>query len=288
MTRPREVLRAGETALSIALPAVRPSLYERLPAVYRDPARYRPTQVVQDALGRVTASVTADRMVTIGAAGSEVAELQAALARARHDPGPSDGDFGPRTEDAVRAFQRQRGLTVDGLVGPQTMGELTAPLLRRFLDGLTDVYEPVVSTLDNLGAYVNVATAPDDVLRWLAWIVGADAIEVRDRHRRRLLVSTALALHRARGTLNAIAGVVALHFGLPREEVVVSDAGETSWDTDPAARIVLREVAEASVVSISLPPTAREPVGQDLKQLIHALAQTLPVGFTVTFTVRPS
>lgn len=35
-----------------------------------------------------------------------------------------DGIFGPGTQSAVRAFQRKYGLTVDGIVGPQTWGKL--------------------------------------------------------------------------------------------------------------------------------------------------------------------
>lgn len=35
-----------------------------------------------------------------------------------------DGDFGPRTKEAVVAFQRRHQLTVDGIVGPQTWDRL--------------------------------------------------------------------------------------------------------------------------------------------------------------------
>ncbi|MEU6313138.1 peptidoglycan-binding domain-containing protein [Streptomyces sp. NPDC047014] len=35
-----------------------------------------------------------------------------------------DGDFGKATEDAVKAFQRSRGLAVDGKVGPNTWRKL--------------------------------------------------------------------------------------------------------------------------------------------------------------------
>jgi peptidoglycan hydrolase-like protein with peptidoglycan-binding domain len=36
------------------------------------------------------------------------------------DPGPIDGNFGQRTESAVRAYQTRQNITVDGVVGDQT------------------------------------------------------------------------------------------------------------------------------------------------------------------------
>jgi cell wall-associated NlpC family hydrolase len=62
--------------------------------------------------------------VRMGAKGASVRTLQEKLRARGFDPGPLDGDFGPRTDGAVRAFQRAKGLTVDGIVGPQTWGAL--------------------------------------------------------------------------------------------------------------------------------------------------------------------
>ena len=57
-----------------------------------------------------------------GSTGSVVSALQQALKAfgATTDPGSIDGDFGPRTESAVRAYQLQQNITVDGVVGHQT------------------------------------------------------------------------------------------------------------------------------------------------------------------------
>ncbi|MFL5925960.1 MAG: peptidoglycan-binding protein, partial [Gaiellaceae bacterium] len=63
-----------------------------------------------------------------GAAGAEVKALQRALERAGQSPGPIDADYGPKTEQAVSAFQRSAGITVDGTYGPQTKKALEQKL----------------------------------------------------------------------------------------------------------------------------------------------------------------
>jgi peptidoglycan hydrolase-like protein with peptidoglycan-binding domain len=43
-----------------------------------------------------------------------VRNIQAGLQRLGYDPGPADGRFGPQTEAAIRRFQQDNGLAVDG------------------------------------------------------------------------------------------------------------------------------------------------------------------------------
>ena len=49
-----------------------------------------------------------------------VREIQAELKKQGFDPGDIDGAWGPKTRAAVRAFQKARGLFVDGIVGKNT------------------------------------------------------------------------------------------------------------------------------------------------------------------------
>jgi N-acetylmuramoyl-L-alanine amidase len=56
--------------------------------------------------------------------GDDVAALQQRLSDMGFDPGRVDGIFGPATEAAVRRFQRNMGLIVDGTCGPTTLQSL--------------------------------------------------------------------------------------------------------------------------------------------------------------------
>ena len=59
-----------------------------------------------------------------GSTGPAVTMLQQLLGDFGYDPGPIDGAFGPDTESAVKQFQKDFVLTVDGIAGPKTWAAL--------------------------------------------------------------------------------------------------------------------------------------------------------------------
>ncbi len=61
-----------------------------------------------------------------GMNGSEVERLQKDLSARGYQPSV-DGNFDESTENAVKAFQKDNGLTVDGVVGAETGQKLGAP-----------------------------------------------------------------------------------------------------------------------------------------------------------------
>jgi len=55
---------------------------------------------------------------------SPVREVQEALKAQGQDPGPIDGVMGPKTQEAIRAFQRSQNLTETGRLDEETSQKL--------------------------------------------------------------------------------------------------------------------------------------------------------------------
>jgi peptidoglycan hydrolase-like protein with peptidoglycan-binding domain len=84
-----------------------------------------------------------------GSQGDLVRLAQTRLKQRGYDPGPIDGDFGPKTEAAVKDYQTDRhppkplalsqlfNLIVDGVVGHNTWFRLDPQLLKRGSDNRT-------------------------------------------------------------------------------------------------------------------------------------------------------
>ena len=62
-----------------------------------------------------------------GSRGTEVRNIQSRLSKWGYNPGPVDGVYGAKTESAVKRFQRNNGLTPDGIAGPATLAKIGLP-----------------------------------------------------------------------------------------------------------------------------------------------------------------
>lgn len=67
-----------------------------------------------------------ERILRDGDYGADVEELQQRLKAAGYDPGEIDGEYGPNTEGAVKAMQKDAGILVDGEFGPDSLKALEA------------------------------------------------------------------------------------------------------------------------------------------------------------------
>lgn len=69
------------------------------------------------------------RLALDNTAHNMTAQVQKALADLGHDPGPVDGQIGPKTRNAIRRFQQSIGFTVDGEISPALRRELGVLML---------------------------------------------------------------------------------------------------------------------------------------------------------------
>lgn len=101
-----------------------------------------------------------ERLLKRGACGEDVRDLQAYLTKLGYSVGScgADGEYGPDTESAVKAFQSAQGLDADGEYGP-----LTHAALMRTVEGQGDVAPSVPETASGVTVRAgtwNVRTGP--------------------------------------------------------------------------------------------------------------------------------
>ncbi|MBD1913256.1 peptidoglycan-binding domain-containing protein [Leptolyngbya sp. FACHB-8] len=64
------------------------------------------------------------RTLSLGSVGEDVQRLQNSLNTLDFGPIDEDGVFGESTKAAIKSYQSSRGLTADGIVGPETWARI--------------------------------------------------------------------------------------------------------------------------------------------------------------------
>ncbi|MBW4720276.1 phage tail protein [Saccharothrix obliqua] len=150
-------------------------------------------------------------------------------------------------------------------------------LAQRFTGGLDAVLSAILSTLDNLPAYLDPALAPEDFVVWLASWVSAEVDPAWPVARRREVVRRTVALHQRRGTARGLVERLELALGVRAE---VSDGAGVRWSTTPDTELPGSPVEE---VVVRVRPGSG-PVDPD--RVAALVAAVCPVHLRFTVEVR--
>ncbi len=121
------------------------------------------------------------------------------------------------------------------LATPHPLGQtlpslyLGDPFTQSLCEALDGVLAPVLSALDNLPAYLDLSTAPDDLLPWLARWIGMVLDPGQQPARQRELLRSASIRQGWQGTSRGIQQAVEALLGV-RVEVI--DSGGAAWSVD--------------------------------------------------------
>jgi len=96
----------------------------------------------------------------VGDEGTAVRLLQSRLKTLGYLGSTVDGSFGAATQDAVKAFQRDNGLTADGKAGYSTLQKLFAGTVKN-ASGKTEAASAKATATPEPNTYVRVTKAPD-------------------------------------------------------------------------------------------------------------------------------
>ena len=81
--------------------------------------------------GSSSSAVTNSNVLSLNSSGTSVSNLQKDLTTLGYYYAQITGNFGPKTEAAVKAFQKANGLTADGVAGAKTLSAIAAAVARK-------------------------------------------------------------------------------------------------------------------------------------------------------------
>ncbi len=88
---------------------------------------------------------TSAASLKVGSTGAEVRKMQNRLKELGYLKGSADGDFGAATEAAVKSFQAQNGLAVDGKAGTATLNKLYSANAKKAPANVTNTPKPTAT-----------------------------------------------------------------------------------------------------------------------------------------------
>jgi phage tail-like protein len=162
--------------------------------------------------------------------------------------------------------------TVPGLVSPLPLTDTLPGLLRtdRFAESLCaaldEVLAPVLLSLDGFPAYLDLGTAPEDMVEWLALWLGMPVDPNAAPARQRALLKSAGELHKQRGTRRGLQLAVEAELGVPVE---VTETGASSWSDQPGGELPGEPVP--TVVVTARPRAGQEVDPERLDALVSAI-----------------
>jgi phage tail-like protein len=167
---------------------------------------------------------------------------------------------------------------IDGLVSPHPIGETLPsmyqgdPFTRDVCDALDDVLAPMLCTLDNLAAYLDLSTAPEDLLPWLAGWIGMSLDRGQQPERQRELLRAAGRLQGWQGTARGIELAIEAVLGMRTE---VLESGGAIWSLDPNDPVP-GEPVPSIVVRVFVGDEHQHVVGDEHQHLVEDEHQHAP------------